>query len=519
MRTDKKLERKNFQKLLLTIVGIVVFAFLFFQVVYSGYSEWLKAIFIILIFIVSSQSISRILELKPSSFLLLVKSTKGLTALENLGKSHPRLFTELVDLGLSISYGIPYSAYLFYKDKNKAKLPIHALISFVFYYSLLQFTPPFPFLNNLSMLAITCFFGLAGLALSSLITSSYSILIGKTAQSSVAPVIPGITIPLSEGIIALIFVAFVHEVAHGVLCAVEKIKVNSSGAILLGFLPIGAFVEPDEKKLSKSSVWSKRRVLIAGSTSNLIFFVILLPVALSIGYALPFISNGYSISSTYSLPINQTNLSGRLISINGTIITPQTDITRFFSPGGMLKVKTTNQTVILPSSFVIVSSVEPNSIAFKKLKVNDTVLTLNSTPIFSISDLQNSLSNYSNGAPILVGTQKGSFIVSKGNDGKIGIAVEQIPSFSASLIPKPGFSWLYQFLYFLYVSLGLASILSLAVAMVNILPLFFTDGHKLIQDEFSEVVNKSLSFKISMIFSLIVLLLIMINLSRWLGIF
>ncbi len=512
--------RNEYNKPILTIIAIVLFSIIFFQLVYTSFNSIIKAVLLIILFALSGFVISKILDVSSSFSLLLVKSKKGLNAIEELGIKHKRLFTELADLGLSISYGIPYSIFLFYKTKNWLKLIIHIIISFTLYYFLIQFTPSFPLMNEYSMLLVTSLFGLFGLALASLVTSSYSILLAKTAQSSVAPVIPGVTLPLSEGIVALIFVAVVHELAHGVLCATEKIKVNNIGAILFGFLPIGAFVEPDEKSLAKSKIWSKRRVLIAGSSSNLVFFVLLLPIALSIGYILPFMASGYSINpSSIQVPTNHFSLSGQLVSINGTAITSQTNLNQYFQPGGILAVNTTNGTQITPSSFVLISTVDPNSAAYGKLKVNSTILSINSTPIYSVSELQNALGNYSVDQPVPIGTSSGNYIVSKGNDGKIGIAVEQVPAFNASLTALPQFSFFYWLLYFLYSTIGLASVLSLAVAMVNVLPLFFTDGHKMFQEEFAQFVDFKKASKIAMFLSLIVLLLIVINLSRWLGIF
>ena len=61
---------------------------------------------------------------------------------------------------------------------------------------------------------------------------------------------PGVTIPI-EAIVAVAVIAIVHETAHGVMCVIAKLRLQSSGALLLGWLPIGAFVEPDEKAFKR----------------------------------------------------------------------------------------------------------------------------------------------------------------------------------------------------------------------------------------------------------------------------
>lgn len=62
--------------------------------------------------------------------------------------------------------------------------------------------------------------------------------------------IPGLNeyIPLEWGIIALIITLVVHEFSHAILCKVEEIKVKSMG-LLVFFIPVGGFAEPDEEQL------------------------------------------------------------------------------------------------------------------------------------------------------------------------------------------------------------------------------------------------------------------------------
>ena len=90
---------------------------------------------------------------------------------------------------------------------------------------------------------------------------------------TVAIVLPGVDIPgspifipLGYGIIALAILMVVHEFGHGIISRVEGVKIKSIGVLMLAILP-GAFVEPDEEDVEKSSRISKLRIYAAGSTS------------------------------------------------------------------------------------------------------------------------------------------------------------------------------------------------------------------------------------------------------------
>ena len=96
--------------------------------------------------------------------------------------------------------------------------------------------------------------------------------------SEVTLLVPGVTIRsipnLTYFLLTAPIVLVIHEVAHGIVARLEKIKVNSGGfAIIIAI--IAGFVEPDEEEFGKARKLSKVRVLAAGSTSNVLFsFVI-----------------------------------------------------------------------------------------------------------------------------------------------------------------------------------------------------------------------------------------------------
>jgi membrane-associated protease RseP (regulator of RpoE activity) len=101
-------------------------------------------------------------------------------------------------------------------------------------------------------------------------------------------VIPGVQIPGSPvfipfwyGIIALFIVVVIHEFGHGIVSKAHGIPIKSTGIVFFGPL-IGAFVEPDEKKLIKQPSPVQVSMFASGPFFNVILsaavFAILLLV-------------------------------------------------------------------------------------------------------------------------------------------------------------------------------------------------------------------------------------------------
>ncbi len=85
--------------------------------------------------------------------------------------------------------------------------------------------------------------------------------------------LPGLNpyIPWLDGYIAIVIAIVVHEGAHGVIARGLGMPVKSSGLILLfGFIPLGAFVEPDENALQTARARDSERVLAGGAGTNLV---------------------------------------------------------------------------------------------------------------------------------------------------------------------------------------------------------------------------------------------------------
>ena len=120
-------------------------------------------------------------------------------------------------------------------------------------------------------------FGFAGMLfiLWTLTQNVISLFIKPSTQGAVSLVLPGTHIQgigvlnFSFWVITIFIIAAVHEFSHGVVARAHKIKVKSSGIVFFGPI-IGAFVEPSEKQIEKSSDITQYSVFSAGPFSNIL---------------------------------------------------------------------------------------------------------------------------------------------------------------------------------------------------------------------------------------------------------
>ncbi|MEK6809885.1 MAG: site-2 protease family protein [Nanoarchaeota archaeon] len=114
-----------------------------------------------------------------------------------------------------------------------------------------------------------------------LIQNLYSLITTPAAASGVSLVLPGVhvpglgVLPFWYWILAIFSIAVVHEFSHGIVARAHNIPVKNTGLVFFGPI-LGAFVEPDEKKLRKEQDIIQYSVLAAGSFSNVVLAVVAL---------------------------------------------------------------------------------------------------------------------------------------------------------------------------------------------------------------------------------------------------
>src|SRR2546427_1033028 len=90
--------------------------------------------------------------------------------------------------------------------------------------------------------------------------------------------LPGLTIGWDVFPYVLISIAILlipHEAAHGIASVLDRVPIKSSGVFMAIFLP-GGFVEIDEEDLAKRASRTKLRVFAAGSSTNVISWLLVI---------------------------------------------------------------------------------------------------------------------------------------------------------------------------------------------------------------------------------------------------
>ncbi len=112
---------------------------------------------------------------------------------------------------------------------------------------------------------------------------AYQTIFTPEAPPTIAPVLPGVSIPgvpsltFWHWIIAILLTASVHEFSHGVFARLFQIKVKSSGFALFGPI-LAAFVEPEEETLKKIAPRKQLSIFAAGPFANIVLGVVFLLV-------------------------------------------------------------------------------------------------------------------------------------------------------------------------------------------------------------------------------------------------
>tara|TARA_Y100000310_G_scaffold302635_1_gene340145 strand:+ start:6513 stop:7559 length:1047 start_codon:yes stop_codon:yes gene_type:complete len=296
----------------------------------------------------------------------------------------------------------------------------------------------------------------------SILVSAYKILLNPTiSEQGARLLLPGFQFPglprlsFFHWIIAIFVLAVVHEFSHGVIARLYNVKVKSSGFAVLGIvLPIfpAAFVEPDEEQLSQKSRKAQLGVLAAGSFSNLI-------------------------------------LSGILFLVFFFIFTPIT-------------------ASLVEFDGIIITNLEDNNPAKNSgLKIGEKVIEVNDNKIEELDDFSKEIKNLKPGDELKIKTNESSYnlvatthpkIEDKGYLGlsyginNIGYAIKT-------------YLWFNLLIYWLFV-------INLLVGLINLFPMFITDGAKMLHVGLSKFIrNDTILKKLWGMINLFCVLLLLIN--------
>lgn len=210
--------------------------------------------------------------------------------------------------------------------------------------------------------------------------------------------IPGINpiIPIGYGIVGLVVAIVVHEFAHGILTRVGGMKVQNLGVVFL-VVPIGAFVEPDEKELQQTTRSKRSKVYAVGPATNIVLSLIVLLVfsGLFMSSADPVHDGGLTVGVVDGSPAAHAGITAYcvIVSLDGTVVTSSSDLDSRVStnPGGTVNVsfyyKGDLHSATMTDGVVVAFTASGFAAAKAGLETGMVLTSLNGTPIGSFSAL------------------------------------------------------------------------------------------------------------------------------------
>lgn len=291
--------------MIILVLLIAIALGLFYVILQLDVSGLIKFALVVGEMVIVSQILIKKYKLPSEMGLVLLKSKRGITLIDKLAK-HEKIFNYLADVGSSISYGL-LSLVLMKKTTTwKSLIPglillavlsiFVAPVALSFILSVVKVGATektvagltdnpslgMAIVGGILLIGGMFLFILFGLVFYGLVIFKALVMtlffgtdtLAKTAAGGTL-LLPGVNLPFFEGILALAIVMLVHEVGHAILARIAKVPILSSGIVLFGIIPIGAFVEPDEKKLTRVEPSKQTRVLVAGPTANLMTSVLM----------------------------------------------------------------------------------------------------------------------------------------------------------------------------------------------------------------------------------------------------
>ncbi|MCD6414302.1 MAG: site-2 protease family protein [Candidatus Diapherotrites archaeon] len=370
---------------------------------------------------------------------VLWKFSKGLNVLDKIANAAPGLWKLYADLGVVLAFGFAGALFVFRKRSLGVRISLSILAPailfspFVFSLTASPLIPPF--LYNIIPIMLF-FFGFAVLLPLLLLFTAGSIIVNglllhQPVMAGAAPAIPGVYVRGSfmlipwYGWFVFPILIFVHEMSHGILSRIGKIRVKEAGLMLLGFIPMGAFVEPDDEQLASAPLIPKLRVLAAGSMANYALALVLMLALIPVPTILQ--TTGINFEDYYDHPVIM-DLSNGTSACN--------EMGKFLDHG-------------------------------------ITLIGINGNETRSMDDVINMKKSFKPNESILLQTDKGNFTVNTTNSSAIGIRMME-----QRYKPMPLYVSL---IWYLIKFTGLVIFFNMAIGIMNLLPLYPLDGGLMVE--------------------------------------
>jgi membrane-associated protease RseP (regulator of RpoE activity) len=332
------------------------------------------------------------------------------------------------------------------------------------------------FFKKLGSFAVSISAPLILLVFVGLLLNTAHILTTPDSDPGIRPLLPegvvdiegAIPIPWEYWLLSVITILIAHEIMHGLVARAEDVPLKSLGIFSVTFVPLGAFVEPDDEELEKKAPMSKFRMYAAGSMGNFIAAVLGALVLLSL-----------------------------LI-----VVTP----------------------LAFQGSIIQITNVTAGSPAEKAgIQTGMVLLGIDNMDIESVEDFREAVPNLKPGVPVVVRTDNGEFTVVPEKregfkNGFIGIAIfsqmkakpyvvsifGEEGAFSIYVVAAQAFYWI--------------AVLNFLVGLTNLLPIMPLDGGRMFV-LFMEQRAAGKAKGIITFFNLLLLALVIINIGPYFGLF
>lgn len=337
-------------------------------------------------------------------------------------------------------------------------------------------------------------------------------------------------------LVALAIVAVSHEFAHGIFARLWKIRVKTTGLAFFGPF-FGAFVEPDEKQMSKAPTKQQLSILAAGTFAN-ILMTIIFGLLLWGFFSLSFSPGGVIFNAYAQTTINVsdiTHIGG--VAIAGISTIPNMTIE------GLNEITVSNKTYHSPKEGLsaLVLSNHEQIVVFEdapaiRHNLFGAITSIAGQPTRSQQELSDVLSSVSPGDFIRVTTidsekfeRSYNFNIGEKNGRAylgIGFYARETEGLRAKIqgtfakVKDPGLyylpTWDGDFAQFIYDLLWWIVMINFLVALMNMLPVSILDGGRFFYLTIVGITRSDeTGKKIYSIVTWFILILVLLMMAKW----
>jgi membrane-associated protease RseP (regulator of RpoE activity) len=342
-------------------------------------------------------------------------------------------------------------------------------------------------------------------------------------------------------LVALAIVAVSHEFSHGIFARLWNIKVKTTGLAFFGPF-LGAFVEPDEKKMAKAPKFQQLSILGAGVFANILMFIIFVLIMWGF-FALSFAPAGITFNTYAQNVVNVSQIThiednpvNDLFEISKYTKEGLNEITsngkKYLAPQELLDKEFLlehNQIIVFENAPAVNANLEGAISAIDDDKIRSHEDLIRSLESKKPGDVVEILAIDDNGVrrkyEIVLGDREGKSYLGIGfyDMDRKGVSGKLYSLFSKVKDPRIYYeaTWDGDFVQFIYDLLWWIVVINILVALMNMLPVSILDGGRFFYLTIWGITgSEKIGKKAYHIAGWFILLLISLMMAKWvLGLF